>query len=376
METDKVIQQTNPETGEVEIRPIQTNSRVSPAQSHHRAKSKLPGGDKYTGFTKWRRRIFAAFFILLIGWFCYQIAINMNVGGIVQAPEGPSTAQAQGDFKKATAPGYSTMKYLSDTSSGTPTVENVEIGRVVSKTGEVSVGYSCEVTADVKFSNSSINSTSKMRMKYSYNSLLHTWESGEITTEQSNYHPNSGPDLNKLQDDALNILSEYDSNAGSKMKGCSITREGEISKDGGETTFTLTKTGAGANGADLVKQMKTRVMWSEVSGWVAGATWVSTTGAGVGDDENQSTDDQETKTEEVATQELECTSGELVQLSGSISGTTLTTTNMTKYVIDGSEYKTKDVVLLGNTSSLSDSASTQITGNLSIVENKVTLIIP
>jgi hypothetical protein len=381
------IEQINPETGEVEIRAIQTNSRINPPKSHHKAISLLPGGDKYTALTKWRRRIFGAFAIVVLAWFCYNMAINMNVGGLVQAPEGPTESQVQTAFKKATAPGYDKMKYLSDTTSGTPTVENVEVGKVVTNTGEVSVGYSCEATADVKFSNASLNSTSKMRVKFSYNSLLHTWEAGEISTERSNYRPNSGPDLGKVQSDAINLLNSYDSDAATKMKDATITREGSISKDGGTVTIIFTKEGAGtttynyyygySTTTDLVKTMDVRVEWSEISGWVASVTWLRTEGEGLEDttstDESNSTS---STSNETATKELSCSSGSYVRLSGTVSGTTLTTTESTKYTIDGEEITTKEITLTGNTSNITNQSSDTISGYISVEDGKVTLQIP
>ena len=375
------IEQINPETGEVEIRAIQTNPRIEPPKSHHKAKSQLPGGEKYTAFTKWRRRILGIFGIAVLVWFCYSLAVNMNVGGLVQPPSGPSEAQAQNAFKKATAPGYDTMKYLSDTTSGTPTVENVEVGRVVTNTGEVSVGYSCEATADVKFSNASLNSTSKMRVKFSYNSLLHTWEAGEFSTERSNYRPNSGPDLNKIQNDAFNLLNSYDSDAATKMKNATITRDGSIPKEGGTVTITFTKEGAGTTTnnyygwtttTDLVKTMDVRVEWSEISGWVASVTWLKTEGEGLEDDSSTDTDTSST-TKETATEELSCSSGSYVRLSGDVSGTTLTTSDTTKYTIDGEEVTTKEVTLTGNTSIITGQSSVTVAGYISIENGKVTL---
>ena len=388
-----MIKQRNPETGQVEIRGIQTNPNVVPATSHHLAKSQLPGGDRYTAFTKWRRRILAIILVVILVYVGYLIAVNMNAGGIIQAPDGPQESQVQTDFQKNAKANFDTLKYISDTSSGTPAVENIEVGRVVTNSGEVQVGYSCEVTADVKFSNSSINSTSKMRMKYAYNSLMRTWESGEITTEQANYRPNSGPDMQKIQDDAINLLSAYDESVATTMSGASCTRSGDISKDGGEVTLTLTKAGAGSDGADLVKGMTTKVEWSELSGWVASVSRVTTSGvlseaeekrrkeeeeAKKKEEEEKKKQEEEAKKKEEASEavmELTCSSGTFVQLTGSVSGTTLTT-EMTKYVIDGQQIVTATVNLTGNTSSVSGSSAATVNGYISVSGGGITVNIP
>ena len=385
-----MIKQENPQTGKVEIRGIQTNPNVMPSTSHHSAKSHLPGGEKYTAFTKWRRRILAIIAVAFLAYVAYLIVINMNANGLVQSPDGPQSTQIQTDFQKSAKPQYDTMKYLSDTTAGTPSVENIEVGRVVTNSGEVQVGYSCDVTADVKFSNSSINSTSKMRMKYSYNSLMRTWEAGEISVEQSNYRPNSGPDMQKIQDDAINLLSAYDESVASTISGATTTREGDISKDGGEVTLTLTKKGAGSNGADLVKTMTTKVEWSELSGWVASVSRVQTKGVGVESEverkkqeeeerkrleEEAKKKEEEEKNLQQATMELTCDSGDFVQLTGTIEGTTLTT-EMTKYLIGGTQLTTNTVTLTGDTSAVSGMSAATISGYITISGDQITLKIP
>ena len=356
---------------------IQTNPNVLPAQSHHPSKSMLPGGERYTAFTKWRRRILALIALAILGYFAYLIVINMNAGGIVQAPSGPANTQVETDFKKNARPQYDSMKYLSDTSAGSAEVENIEVGRVVTTSNEITVGYSCEVTADVKFSNTSINSTSKMRMKYSYNAVLHSWDAGEISVEKSNYRPNSGPDMQKIQDDAINLLTAYDSSSGTEMNGATSSRSGDISKEGGETTLVLTKKGAGTNGADLVKSMTTRVEWSELEGWVASVTRVTASGEGLEDEAKKKEEEEKKKQEEAekkqstqATMELECSSGSLVQLTGTVNGTTLTT-EMTRYVIDGTEVTTDKVVVSGDTSGMDSSSTYAINGYISLNGSQV-----
>ena len=390
-----MIKQKNPNTGKPEVRAVQTNPNVVPATSHHLAKANLPGGDRYTAFTKWRRRILGIIVAVFLVYVGYLIAVNMNAGGLVQAPAGPQATQVETDFQKSAKPNYDSMKYISDTSAGTPAVENIEVGRVVTNSGEVQVGYSCEATADVKFSNTSINSTQKMRMKYAYNSLLKTWEAGEITVEQSNYRPNSGPDMQKIQDDAINLLTAYDETIAATMSGASSEREGDISKEGGEMTLTLTKKGAGSDGADLVKVMTTKVEWNELSGWVASIARVQTQGAGIASEEEKKKQEEEEKKKQEeeekkkqeeeakkkqeastqATMELTCNSGAFVQLTGTISGTTLTT-EMTKYTIGGVEVTTATVTLTGDTSAVSGMRAATVNGYISASGGQVSLQIP
>ena len=68
--------------------------------------------------------------------------------------------------------------------------------------------------------------------------------------------------------------------------------------------------------------------------------------------------------------ELECSSGSLVQLTGSINGTTLTT-EMTRYVIDGTEVTTDKVVVSGDTSGMDSSSTYAINGYISLNGSQV-----
>lgn len=361
---------TSFEKEEITLRPAPTNPRVDKAKSHHKATASLPGGDKYTSITKWRRRILAVLGILALIYICYTIALTMNFGGSLLAPDGPSQSTVEADFKKVSPPAYDSLKYLKETTASNPDVKNVKIGRVVTSTGEGSSGYICDASAEVTFSNESITSTSKMRIKYTYNSLLHSWSAGQSEIESSNYHPNSGPDADKIEEDAMTLLEEYDADSAAKMEGASTSREGELGDDGGELTIIFTKPGAGANGGNLVKTMKVRVGWSEVSGWVASVTWLGTTGETLSDDViKKEKEAQET------TMQLAVSSGAYVQLTGNISGNTLTTNAVTRYTIDGIDYVTNQIALTGNTSSLAGQTSGAVNGTLSVVNGVVTLTV-
>lgn len=272
------------------------NPLIDKAKSHHPATASLPGGDKYTKGRVWAKRIFAGAIVIAFIYFAIQFITIFNVGGIIEAPDGPDVERVTTDFQnKATAPNYDGLKYISETTADTPTaVENVQVGRVVSATGE-GASYACECTADVSFANASVSSTSKMRIRYTYNALLSSWNAGEVQIESSNYNPNGAPDLDKIQDDIMAIIAEYDEDSASALEGCDIWREGELGADGGEVTFYASKAGAGSavnsstttynskhsqtNGYyDLIKTMKVRVKWNELEGWQARIVWMGTEG--------------------------------------------------------------------------------------------------
>lgn len=371
-----------------------TNSLVNRSSSHHKSKEKLPGGDRYTKITKWTRRIGIVILSVIFLLLAYQIITILNVGGAISAPDAPSEAQAQKDFLLATPPKYDEMKYISDKSSGIPTVENVEVGRVTTSTGQAGSVFACDATADVKFSNSSINSTSKMRLKYTYNSLLGKWEAGTFTSESTNYRPNGAPDITQIQDDAISIMSGYDENSAKSIQGCDIIHKGELTKDGGEITFICTKKGGGSevsynysywedwmenqtNGRyDLVKTMKVRVKWSEVDGWVANVTWLGTVGENVPSNEEDSDETEENDSEdEEVRQELSCFTGQSVELTGEFYQDLLTLDKKTRFTIDGEVIETKTVNVVREINQDETEGSVSIQGTISVVDGTVTLTI-
>lgn len=344
------------------------NDYVTAAKSHHPATATLPGGDKYTKGRVWTKRILA---ILVAAAFIYLVVnvfMTFNIGGVIHTPDAPTVEQAQADFQThATAPNYDTLKYISDTSAGQPfEVSNVKVGRVVSGTGEGAT-FTCEATAEVKFENSSVNSTSTMRMKYSYNAILGSWSAGEVTAETNNYRPNDGPDLDKVEDDLMSIMAEYDQDSADAMDGCDIERsDDEVSKDGGEVTFTCTKPGGGSalsqssgtyqyshsstNGYfDLVKKCTVRIEWSEIEGWQARIVWMSTQG------------DYETKTN---TNSSTTTSTDTTTSAGTTNtygtGTTYgdTTTNSTTIYDSTTAGTTTDITTNGTTTDTTTNTTT------------------
>ena len=369
----------------------QVNPKVERSKSHHSSKEKLPGGSRYTKWTRlanWTRNILI---VLVFAIVAFYLVSFLNIGSASSAPEGPSVEQANKDFLSATPPKYDSIKYISDKSSSTPTIEDVSIGRVTTSTGEGTSVYACDATATVKFSNTSINSTSKMRLKYTYNSLLSKWEKGSFTVESTNYRPNGAPDLDQVQADALALMKEYDESSANAVKDAEVTREGEITKDGGEVTFIYTKKGGGSvvstnktnwqswmsnqtNGHyDLVKKMKVRVEWSEVDGWGANVTWLATEGDN-SKGETQEEQKQEEEEKEEATMTLTCSSGQYVKLDGTLNANTLTLNATTLFTIDGVEITTKTITVVRKKDTTS-SGSVSLSGYISSDGSTITLTI-
>ena len=397
----KLIDNNLPEEGVSYLgEQYQLNPYITRSKSHHKSKDKLPGGDRYTKITKWTRRIGIGILCVIFTLLAYQIITFLNIGGAIAAPEPPAQQNAQNDFLSANAPKYDELKYISDTTSGTPSVEDVQVGRVTTSTGEGSSVFACDATAIVKFSNSSINSVSKMRLKYTYNSLLKKWEPGAFTIESTNYSANGAPDANQIQEDALTLMKNYDENSANAMEGCSITRQGDLTKDGGELTFTCTKKGGGSevsknvsnwqdwmnnqtNGHyDLVKTMKVRVEWSEVDGWGANVTWLGTVGESISDaeeeEENKDKDEDEEKKneeEELPGQELTCSSGQTVELRGTLSGNTLTLLEKTRFTIDGNEIITSTVTINRQYNQDKTEGTVGVTGTISTDGSTITVTI-
>ncbi len=344
-----------------------TNPRVGTAKSHHEATASMPGGDKYTDFTKWRRRILGIVGVLILVYICYMIAAKINVGSMLIAPNGPSVEVATADLQKAAPPDYNELKYLSNTTGENPTVDNVKVGRVVS--GSDGSSYQCEATGFVTFSNSSITSTSKYRIEYTYNGLLNSWSASKTEIEYSNYSPNGAPDEAKIDEDALALLSAYDEDAGTEMADASISSSASLSAEGGEMQVTFTKAGAGKYGANLTKTMYLRIKWSDVSGWVAAVERVRTENA----DLDSSVTEKASTAAQSASLELTVNNGDYVSLTGTVSGNTLTTST-TAYTIGGQTITTSTVTLSGNYSGYEGSTVT-MTGNIYASGNSVSLTV-
>lgn len=349
------------------------NSHISKSKSHHKSIAFLPGGDKYTTARKIFKRIFAILGVILLLAVCWSVATALNVGGVSNAPDPPSDSIAKTAFEKAEAPKYDNLKYIKDKSKGSSKVENIHVGRVVRSTSSGQGSFICETKADVTFTNSSVEAVAKMRAPLNYNSLLKSWSSGSVEFESVNYKPVAAADVDAIQKDIFEILKAYDESSATKMEGAEVTREGTLDKNGGELTFTLTKKGQGVdanqsnstqnttNGKrDLVKTLKVRVAWSDIEGWSAKVTWEGTKGEvqEFNDDNNDNEDLEPTK-------QLTCTTGDYIDLSGTVSGNSLKTDDVIKFTLDGESIVAQNITLQDAASKYPDGMYASIIGKIS-----------
>lgn len=387
---------------------------VARAKSHHRGTSHLKGGDDYR---IWKRNLKIGGGILgalLLVFACYRIAVILNVGGMSNAPAAPEVSTTEGTFRSSSAPSIADLKYVSSDPLTFSEINNIKVGRVVSKNGES--GYTCSVKADVTHKNSSIQATSRVNATYNYNSVLKTWETSNTEIENTNFTPVAAADATKIQDDLMNLISDYNKDSATKIQGAEISKEGELTEQGGVLTFTLTKKESGAetntnassetnsssSGStnssgnsnsssgtnntnaqnlpndttktkqDLVETVKVRVAWSDIEGWQANIIWLGTKGETETDTVSTEEKDGDTETEEDATMELSCASGSLVQLEGTVTDNQLKTA-VTKFTIDGQTIVTSTIYLSGNYSKYSGSAN--VVGTISTNGSTVTLTI-
>lgn len=397
-----------------------TGGTVTRAKSHHRGTSHLKGGDDYS---TWKRNLKIGGGILgalLLVFACYRIAVILNVGGVSNAPDAPQSSITEESFKTASAPSLANLKYITTDALAFTEVSNIKVGRVVTKNGET--GYTCSVKADVTHKNSSVQAVSRVNATYNYNSILKTWEASNTEIENTNFTPVAAADDTKIQEDLMNLISDYNKDSATKIQGAEISKEGELTDQGGELTFTLTKkesgaetstnasseTNSGSNGTsnnntnnnsnsssnssssssvnntnaqnlpndnsktkqDLVETVKVRVAWSDIEGWQANIVWLGTKGETETD--TTSTEEKDKETEEDATMELSCTSGSLVQLEGTVTDNQLKTA-VTKFSIDGQTIVTSTIYLSGNYSK--HSGASNVVGTISTNGSTVTLTI-
>lgn len=379
---------------------------VARAKSHHRGTSHLKGGDDYR---IWKRNLKIGGGILgalLLIFACYRIAVILNVGGMSNAPAAPEVSTTEGTFRSSSAPSIANLKYVSTDPLSFSEINNIKVGRVVSKNGES--GYTCSVKADVTHKNSSIQATSRVNATYNYNSVLKTWEPSNTEIENTNFTPVAAADATKIQDDLMNLISDYNKDSATKIQGAEISKEGELTEQGGVLTFTLTKkesgaetsTSSGSNSSnnssansasgtnntnaqnlpndtsktkqDLVETVKVRVAWSDIEGWQANIIWLGTKGETETDTVSTQDKDDDKETEEDATMELSCATGSLVQLEGTVTDNQLKTA-VTKFTIDGQTIVTSTIYLSGNYSKYSGSAN--VVGTISTNGSTVTLTI-
>lgn len=244
-----------------------------------------------------------------------------------------TTERVENDLKGATLelPDLTPYHYISTSSLIGPKYDEIIIGDAEDAGGEDDTVIRM-VTTNATYKNKSILITIPISIPYLYSSADETWEMGEIQQGEATVAPSDAPSASTIMADLDTLLGSVDSSLVSKYEGCQVSTTTELTEEGGTIYASLLKT-SGRNTHSC--ELKVTVTWSETEGWVPKAEVLS----------------DETMHDAAPAVKLECSSGDTVQISGTV-GTSSSSSRLvlaldqeTELIIDGDSHDITELSL-------------------------------
>lgn len=319
--------------------------------------------------------------------FAIYYLTNHADGPKVDAPSSSTVeeAYAQANISSPALDGYG---YISTEGLDDPQISNVQIGEVSSNGSGDARKTSCSTTALATFQNDSVRVEQTVQMPFTYNASSSAWEAGKPSVQSSSERvtPTGPVNIEAVQEALPELLKAHDENIATQYEGAEIAATADVTVNGGEITFALSKDGQQTD-------VNMSVMWDSSKGWVPTINWVGAPPAGSGDDQDdQSADgdqngegqdggsegeggnDQNPANEGGSTNNggdmlLTCATGDLVEVPGVIeyrdNRVLLRSDYTIRVVLDGRTYVTNYFELTANTFVVTNGAHVSVIGEIS-----------
>lgn len=237
------------------------------------------------------------------------------------------------------APDLAQFRYVPTDNLVGPKFENVAVGDVVEQKEGDKVVATREVTADALFRNKGILLTVPVKLAFAYDEAGETWREGDLELGDMTAQPLSAPNATLIVEDLDALLAAYDPAVGTLFAGVAPKTSSRLTTEGGAITVALAKDEQVTEGEkQLIKHhncsAQIAVTWSDTEGWVAKVDRLNdevtvedvTTAQPDGEDQEEEGDQggedgpvgQEGGRPEYG---LKCSTGDLVELGGTVSGT-------------------------------------------------------
>lgn len=233
----------------------------------------------------------------------------------------------------------------------------------------------CEAEATAIYENSSVRVLQPLVMTMSYDRNDNQWNGETIKSGSIHATPIAAPDTTLIVEGFPEVLSRYDAQLASMYMGANITQTSSLTSEGGTMVFTLTKT----DSENVTKTCTANadVRWSDTDGWNVSITSVdgdiaasSAPPAGQTTNTTPASPTTSNGTGTTTKLELECYSGELVEVPGTIQFDSyghilLKTDNTIDVIFNGTSYMTDYFEIIGD-GSLTNGQHVVIIGAISL----------
>lgn len=323
--------------------------------------------------------------------FAIYYLTNHADGPKVDAPSSSTVeeAYAQANISSPALDGYG---YISTEGLDDPQISNVQVGEVSSNGSGDAKKTSCSTTALVTFQNDSVRVEQTVQMPFTYDASSSSWEAGKPSVQSSSERvtPTGPVDIEAVQEALPELLKAHDENVATQYEGAEIAATADVTVNGGEITFALSKD-------DQQTDVNVGVVWDSSKGWVPTINWVGAPPAGDGegqdgesnegdqngDSQNGGSENEGGNTQNPSNENgggnggngdggdmlLTCATGDLVEVPGVIeyrdNRVLLRSDYTIRVVLDGRTYVTNYFELTANTFVVTNGAHVSVIGEIS-----------
>ena len=210
------------------------------------------------------------------------------------------TSRVESDLKniQPTLPDLTAYRYVSTSNLIGPKFTEATIGDV-EETGGSDDAVMRNVTTEATYRNKSLLITIPLTIPYLYSDADETWTMGEVTQGEPVIAPSEAPSSSLITADMDALLDSCESGLSARYKGAQVNSTSNLTAEGGTISATLMKVdGRTTHTCNL----EISLAWEDGVGWVPTARVVS----------------QDKQVDAAPAQKLECSSGDTVQLKGTV----------------------------------------------------------
>lgn len=190
----------------------------------------------------------------------------------VDAPEPPPISEVESIFSEATipAPKLEGFMYIKTDDLSDPEVADFKTG-AVTEDGAAKGSFICDGQASATFQNSSVKAVIPLTVKMTHAAESTSWVPGGIEQGDPDVSPTGPADIEAMQANLPNILKAYNQDVATQFVDCEVRPEASLSTQGGTVVFNLSKV---VNDEEKTCSVNTDVTWGN-DGWDVKVTSVA-----------------------------------------------------------------------------------------------------
>lgn len=190
----------------------------------------------------------------------------------VDAPEPPQVSEVQTVFEDSTipAPKLDGFLYIKTDGLSDPELSDFKTSSVTEEAGAQGT-FTCNGEAKAAFQNDYVSAVVPLTVKMTHAAESTSWVPGGVDEGDPEVSPTGPADLEAMQANIQNILKGYDQDVANQFVDCEVRPEASLNTQGGTVVFNLSK----ANGEEVrTCAVSTDVAWGS-NGWDVKVTGIT-----------------------------------------------------------------------------------------------------